>query len=84
MANDTNVQVLSNLNFTLQDPPNVVSRGRPKTFHTQLSRKDKSLIGVEFACFREGPRPESFKKKNKSEPKNSQTRIGCKTKMSLK
>ncbi|KAL7215344.1 hypothetical protein ACSBR1_027503 [Camellia fascicularis] len=52
--------------------------------HTRLSSKDKSLIGVEFACTREGYRRPSYQKKNKNVTTRPMTMIGCKAMMRLR
>ncbi|XP_057473273.1 protein FAR1-RELATED SEQUENCE 5-like [Actinidia eriantha] len=51
--------------------------------HTRLS-KDKSLLGVEFACSREGYRRPSYWKKHKNVENRCATMIGCKAKLRLR
>lgn len=52
--------------------------------HTRLSKEDKSLVGVEYVCSREGFRHKSYKKKERVGPEPPETRIGCKAMMCLK
>ena len=52
--------------------------------HTRLSRKDKSLLGVDYTCSREGFRQKDCQKKDVKGAKRAETRIGCKAVMSLK
>ncbi|OMO89454.1 hypothetical protein COLO4_19755 [Corchorus olitorius] len=53
--------------------------------HTRLSQKDdRSLIGVEYVCTREGFRHKKYKKRRRVNPEPAETRIGCKTRMYLK
>lgn len=52
--------------------------------HTRLSNKDKSLIGVEFSCSREGYHRPSYRKKYKNFENRAETMIGCKALMRLR
>jgi len=51
--------------------------------HSRLS-KDKSLIGIEYVCSREGFRHQSCQKKIYTNSEPAETRIGCKAIMGLK
>uniref|UniRef100_A0A2N9GL14 Uncharacterized protein n=1 Tax=Fagus sylvatica TaxID=28930 RepID=A0A2N9GL14_FAGSY len=52
--------------------------------HTRLSKKDKSLVGIEYVCSREGFRHKSYKKKERIGPETAETRMGCKAMMGLR
>lgn len=52
--------------------------------HTRLSNKDKSLIGVEFSCNREGYHRPSYRKKYKNAENRPETMIGCKAMIRLR
>ena len=52
--------------------------------HTRLSKEDKSLIAVAYACSREGFRCKPNQKKPHIIPKPTETRVGCKAMMGLK
>ncbi|KAF3949605.1 hypothetical protein CMV_024548 [Castanea mollissima] len=52
--------------------------------HKRLSKKDKSLVGVEYGCWREGFCHKSYEDKERKGPKPAKTRMGCKAMMSLK
>ena len=47
--------------------------------HTRLSKEDKTLIAVDYACSREG-----FRSKIYQNSKHAETRVGCKAMMGLK
>ncbi|XP_042972686.1 protein FAR1-RELATED SEQUENCE 5-like [Carya illinoinensis] len=49
-----------------------------RTNHTRLAKKDRSLIGVEYVCSREGFRRWNLKSKNRVRPENAETKIGGK------
>ncbi|GLT53348.1 hypothetical protein SLA2020_266260 [Shorea laevis] len=51
--------------------------------HSRLS-KDKSIIGIEYVCSREGFRHKSYQEKTYTNPKLAKTRIGYKAIMGLK
>ena len=55
-----------------------------RTNHTQLSGIDKSLIGVEYVCSREGSRRYNFKLKERARPEAAETKCGCKAIMTIK
>ncbi|KAI8528337.1 hypothetical protein RHMOL_Rhmol12G0141800 [Rhododendron molle] len=50
---------------------------------THRSLKDKSVIGVEFSCYREGFCRPSYHKKRKNGSSHYEKMIGCKTMMSM-
>uniref|UniRef100_A0A7N2R804 CCHC-type domain-containing protein n=1 Tax=Quercus lobata TaxID=97700 RepID=A0A7N2R804_QUELO len=52
--------------------------------HKWSSKEDKSLVGVEYICWREGFRHKSYENKERKDPKPAKTRMGCKAMMSLK
>ena len=52
--------------------------------HKRSSKEDKSLVGVEYICWREGFRHKSYENKERKGPKPAKTRVGCKAMMSLK
>ncbi|KAG5530054.1 hypothetical protein RHGRI_030424 [Rhododendron griersonianum] len=51
---------------------------------TRRSLKDKSVIGVEFSCYREGFCRLSYHKKRKNSASRYETMIGCKAMMSIR
>ncbi|XP_059461898.1 protein FAR1-RELATED SEQUENCE 5-like [Corylus avellana] len=54
-----------------------------RTSHSRLA-KDKSVIGIEYVCSRDGFRHKSYQEKTYKNPKPAETRIGCKAIMGLK
>ncbi|KAG6686155.1 hypothetical protein I3842_11G002900 [Carya illinoinensis] len=55
-----------------------------RTNHTRLSNIDRSLIGVEYVCSREGSRRYNFKLKERARPEVAETKCGCKAMMTIK
>ncbi|XP_042972696.1 protein FAR1-RELATED SEQUENCE 5-like [Carya illinoinensis] len=55
-----------------------------RTNHTRLAKEDRSLIGVEYVCSREGFRRWNLKSKNRVRPETVETKIGCKAMMTIR
>ncbi|KAG6717926.1 hypothetical protein I3842_04G125000 [Carya illinoinensis] len=55
-----------------------------RTNHTRLSAIDKSLIGVDYVCSREGFRRYNLKLKERARPEAPETKCGCKAMMAIK
>ncbi|KAG7963945.1 hypothetical protein I3843_09G143900 [Carya illinoinensis] len=55
-----------------------------RTNHTRLSKEDRSLIGVEYVCSREGFRRHYSKLKERVRPETAETKIGCKAMMTIR
>ena len=49
-----------------------------KQNHKRLSKEDKSLVGVEYVCWREGFHHKSCKDKERKGPQLAKTRVGFK------
>ncbi|KAG7954184.1 hypothetical protein I3843_11G003000 [Carya illinoinensis] len=55
-----------------------------RTNHTRLSNIDRSLIGVEYVCSREGSHRYNFKLKERARLEAAETKCGCKAMMTIK
>ncbi|KAG7979664.1 hypothetical protein I3843_05G142800 [Carya illinoinensis] len=55
-----------------------------QTNHTRLSAIDKSLIGVDYVCSREGFRRYNLKLKERARPEAPEIKCGCKAMMAIK
>ena len=51
--------------------------------YKRSSKEDKSLVGVEYVCWREGFRHKSYEDKERKGSKPTKTRVGCKAMMRL-
>ncbi|XP_042976326.1 protein FAR1-RELATED SEQUENCE 5-like [Carya illinoinensis] len=49
-----------------------------RTNHTRLAKEDRSLIGIEYVCSREGFRRQNLKSKDRVRPETAETKLGVK------
>ena len=52
--------------------------------HTQKTKKDRILVGIEYVCSKKGFRRKRDEDTERTGPKRAETRVGCKVMIGLK